>query len=71
VPIAVCAVMSASPIHTHTLSLSLSLPLSAGGRAINNRQSATPVFTLSFLPILSNSRADYPSAINLAAPERQ
>ena len=72
-PIAVCAVTSASPIHTHThtLSLSRSLPLSAGGCAINNHQSTTPIFTLSFLPILSNSCADYLSAINLAAPERQ
>jgi len=74
VPIAVCAVTSASPIHTHThththtlslsLSLSLSLPLSASSCAINNCQSATPVFTLSFLPILLNSRTDYLSAIN-------
>ena len=48
-----------------SLSLSLSPSLSfahslTGGRAINNCQSASPIFTpLSFLP-LSNSRADVP-----------
>ena len=51
--------------HTHTLSLSLSLSLSlpAGGRAINNRQSASPYSPASHLPSLSNSRADSTSAI--------
>ena len=45
--------------HTHTHSLSLVI-FPAGGRAINNCQSASPIFTpLSFLP-LSNSRADVP-----------
>jgi len=56
---------SHSHIHTHTLSLSLSLSLllSAGSCVINNRQSTTPIFALSFLPILSNSCTDYLSAI--------
>jgi len=51
-----------SHTHTHTHTLSLSLSLSAGGRAINTCQSATSVFTPTS-SILSNSRADYPSAI--------
>jgi len=58
-----CCHVCFSHSHTLSLSLSLSLPLSAGSHVINNRQSATPVFTLSFLPILLNSCADYLSAI--------
>ena len=52
--------LSLTHTHTHTLSLS---PSPAGGRAINNRQSASPYSPASQLPSISNSHADSPSAI--------
>ena len=53
-PIAVCAVTSASPIHTHTLSLSLSLPAVVRLTTAN----PPPLFSyyLSFLSFRTHTR---------------